>query len=520
MSVGVCQQFTEMQQQVQNQEDETVGKVQSILPSSSQQTLSNIPVVVENFFAVDVGHHDQSDQLKQQQAKQEANQEKDEKLNQEKDEKVESMFGLGIGLLPSFFRLSLASNSIPDDAEPADAAEPSSDGGSVKNMTKRSDISSAPIPLPLPNISLIDGPKTGPSIRHDDGNQQPSTRVETINSLQVQSSPLDMPSSSPPSLYSSPSFISLSNNGASTSSEANRILFLEQKINLLELLLKAKNEKISTQQADLATLRKRVALMENKKISLVEDDDQEDQKVDAIDQERQDDMKKATSDLEASRLTAASFIHAEGLYINKILQLEKEIAEMRAQKNEAVLFSITNTCTRLELEQTLFHIQRVLDLDPNISFIGLEQTKDALGDLVEKSKSIISNQSQSLKSALQENQNNKTGLYSGTKYLMKALLSAVESLDMPFKTSVHGMNLLELSTRLSASIQGDLHYLKTTCTRLEDQLAMNLEIKKLLVSSQIERKKADMLVKLNDVMKENCDLKHQLALHSSSRSVH
>lgn len=74
--------------------------------------------------------------------------------------------------------------------------------------------------------------------------------------------------------------------------------------------------------------------------------------------------------------------------------------------------------------------------------------------------------------------------------------------------------IIDICLKLLHSIQKEGRFLEAACTRLEDQLALNLEIKKLLVSVQVDKNHVSLLYRLNDLLKENADLKQQLHINS------
>ena len=150
-----------------------------------------------------------------------------------------------------------------------------------------------------------------------------------------------------------------------------KIDFLESKISLLELLLDAKTIKINEQAIELSK-RKEVHDTFNTSEQLAAGNEQ-DTTVALQLKKKQEQLIKESIELEESRIIAASFNHAESLYLNKLEQLECQIALERMGANAPTrLFPISGSVPVEQLEQTLIAIQKLLKLEPNISNEGLE----------------------------------------------------------------------------------------------------------------------------------------------------
>ena len=192
--------------------------------------------------------------------------------------------------------------------------------------------------------------------------------VEKISSLQIIES-------------ESNSAQSISSTGTGTEEsvveDQGKIDFLESKVALLELLLEAQTIKINEQAEELANLK--ISRDEEKvtksDIMLTETCSMKDinSLVDegSMEKERIRSMKESM-ELDEARLIAASFIHAESLYLNKLDQLEYQIARERMKVNDSRLFPVSGAVPVEKLEQTLVELQKLLNLEPNISAQGLD----------------------------------------------------------------------------------------------------------------------------------------------------
>ena len=77
----------------------------------------------------------------------------------------------------------------------------------------------------------------------------------------------------------------------------------------------------------------------------------------------------------------------------------------------------------------------------------------------------------------------------------------------------------QISLSLLQVIKKEARFLESSCLRLEDQLAINFEIKRLLVSLQVEKKNTELVVRLNDVLHENADLRQQLHISADYQNT-
>ena len=185
--------------------------------------------------------------------------------------------------------------------------------------------------------------------------------------------------------------------------QKGKLDFLESKISLLELLLEAKTKRITDQAKEIATLRGGALVTPTTDVStkaeqpdddvVVESEDDDDNSDSSCSNEDVDlSVKKAefiemqrnleSTSLQESRVIAASFIHAESLYLNKLNQLECQIALERManslNQQPVRLLPVASVVSVEKLEETVFAIQKLLKLEPNVSQDGLDLTTEVL----------------------------------------------------------------------------------------------------------------------------------------------
>lgn len=193
--------------------------------------------------------------------------------------------------------------------------------------------------------------------------------------------------------------------------QKGKLDFLESKISLLELLLEAKTKRITDQAKEIATLRGgalvtpatgvsvKAAQPDDNIVFESEDEDESDKSDTSSSSSPNDDVdmsvKKAefmemqrkleSTSLQESRVIAASFIHAESLYLNKLNQLECQIAldRMASSLNQQPvrLLPVASVVSVEKLEETVLAIQKLLKLEPNVSQDGLDLTTEVLFSL-------------------------------------------------------------------------------------------------------------------------------------------
>jgi hypothetical protein len=185
--------------------------------------------------------------------------------------------------------------------------------------------------------------------------------------------------------------------------------------------------------------------------------------------------------LEESRFAAMSLVHAEALYLNRIARLEEQIAADRLARidgsSNASLYPLAGMASAAHLEQIIIMIQKVLGIDTDVSPMALESLPHFVEEKVQESKylsSVVDTQHKRIENLIDANRSNS--LHQGLTNLNQLVLALSNTPDIPDELYEIACNALESVTRDSKQVV-DLQ------KKLDSHLALNKDLKNLIISS-------------------------------------